>query len=86
MINNELSTYLAIKTVLENKEVVTDELITSILQTAGITPDQEHFQKIKFMLNRFLISARIKQIFSFEDKNLCISLIIEMLSPSYKCD
>jgi hypothetical protein len=82
----EDTTYQAIVSVLASKEMITVELLAGVLQTAGITPGHRNFQNIMFMLRRFLFSARIKQVYTFEDNDPCVILIVEMLTPSLEYD
>jgi hypothetical protein len=86
MLPIEYTTHQAIRNVLESKEIITDELLAEILQTAGITPGHINFQNTIFMLKRFLFSARIKQVYTYEDNDPCVILIVEMLTPSLKYD
>jgi hypothetical protein len=83
--NNE-SAYKAIAEILESKEIITDQTLVDVLSAAGIGIDSSNYESIRFMLKRFLFSARITQIYSFQGDDPATNLILEMLNPSYKYD
>jgi hypothetical protein len=89
MLPIEYTTYQAIQNVLESKEVITDQLLESILLTAGIEDSSDPLQRTyfvlnKFMLNRFLFATRFNQLYSYQPNDPGINLIVQMIYLQHK--